>query len=397
MSSFNKLAVCSLTGVAAALMVQVAQAATVRVNDEMPMNLQLPGFTYVTSGDGLSSELRVNTDGFLFCANVLLGTDPESVTNVTLAPSHTRWTLPSVTDVRPPTAYSGGELLVNRSRSGQSIESSMVCHARGPQGQVNTPFSPYGNGIFQSGLESTAATQYANMVNWLPGANFSWAAPDWTQVPTDACSFDVTGGDQPAVAENTMCAAATGVRREGLQTYGRRAPTLWTKTTGSSFIYLARVDVRLGPQGDAPNVNFSLPDATRNLEDVPNSVDMQVRDGFDSNYLSSTGSWCFLTSLPADLGTSVCSGALVSGSLNGTLPADQAHVVLSLFPSSPAASFYVAVVRQITSDLPPISTPVAAVAVMADPGTMRHESGDGFTGDNVVFGFPQDGGFPRMH
>ncbi|MDQ2972826.1 MAG: hypothetical protein M3R20_07600, partial [Pseudomonadota bacterium] len=83
----------------------------------------------------------------------------------------------------------------------------------------------------------------------------------------------------------------------------------------------------------------------------------------------------------------VCSGAPVSGTLNGLL---QTKFTLSLFPAAQAASFYVAVVRPIIG-VPP-TTPVAAIAVMADPGTVRHDAGDSFTGDDVVFGFPTSAG-----
>ena len=64
-----------------------------------------------------------------------------------------------------------------------------------------------------------------------------------------------------------------------------------------------------------------------------------------------------------------------------------------------AKSLYVAIVRTKSTDpnnLPPISTPVAAIAAIADPGVVRHEGGDEFLGDDVVFGFPEGQGFPWM-
>ena len=390
--SVKKFAGCVFAGaVASVLSVPVAQAAaSLIVNDESPLTVQTPpGFSYITTGT--TSALSVTTDGYLFCANVYY---PQAMPNsqVALAPNHTRWTLPTAVDAQTVT-YTNGILRVNRPATGASLDTTLVCHERGPNGEIANPFSAYGAGVFADGFEAFAATQYANMVNWIPAPGFSWSAPNWTQVPTDPCNFDNSAADSPIDPETSLCTAATGVSA-GANGTDQRSATMWTQLSGASFIYLARIDGRLGAQTNGPNANFGTLASTQSVQASPNSVDTEVRDGFDSTYLSATGSYCLLNQLPTALTASVCSGAPVSGPLTGPM---QAHFSLSMFfPSAPATSFYVAVIRTVTSDLPPINTPVAAISVMADPGTVRHDGGDGFTGDDVVFGFPNGGGFSWM-
>jgi hypothetical protein len=203
----------------------------------------------------------------------------------------------------------------------------------------------------------------------------------------------MTSADSPHVDETTLCAAATGVRPGGGE-FGTRAPTMWTTTAGSNFIYLARIDARLGPQEVPPNSQFNGLMAPEQIEELPSNVDTQIRDGYDSQYLSAAGTYCFLSELPATLNASVCNGATYSGSLNGVLDEE---VSLSLsFPAAPATSFYVAVVRATTTDFPSIHTPIAGIAVMSDYLVVREEQGDAFVGDNVIFGFPGNGGFQWM-
>jgi hypothetical protein len=387
--SVKKFAGCALAAaVVSVLSVPAAHAAaTLMVNDEAP--LATPGFSYVTTGT--ATNLDVSTGGYLFCANVYYPPTVPSA-NVVLAPMHTRWTLPTAFDVQTAT-YTGGVLRVNKPLTGASLETSLTCHARGPNGEIANPYSGYGAGVFADGLE---ASQYAKMVNWIPAPGFNWSAPDWSQVPADPCNFDNSTTDSPIDPETSLCAAATGVSPGGTGGVGVRAATMWTQVVGSSFIYVARIDGRLGAQTSGPNANFGTLMSTQGVQDSSNAVDTAIRDGFDSTYLSATetSSYCLLDRLPTALTTSICNGAPVSGSFNGTL---QAKFTLSMFfPTAPATSFYVAVIRPVIGGLPPANTPVAAISVMADPGTVRHDGGDGFMGDDVVFGFPNGGGFSWM-
>lgn len=376
------------TGAAATvLMIPLAQAAQLAVNDEVPLTIVSPGFFYTTTQSSQVGNLSVTMDGYLFCANVIL--EEQDVSAVTMTPGHARWSLPSA--VVKSVAYSGGKLEINRSGNG-SEPTTLVCHARGPLGQIATPFSRWGRGVFGNGFDSLEANQYESLVNWMPVAGFDWNQPDWTQVPTDSCQFDMTPENSPAVEEGTLCAAAAGVR-PGQTAFGTRAPTMWTATHGSNFIYLARIDARLGAQSiDGSNSQFESPLSISDVEDVPSSINFKVRDGFDSQYLSPTGTYCFLSSLPATLTSSVCTGAPAGGPVDGTFDYSIALSVLT----TPTLSRYVAVIRSTTTNFPPIHTPIAAISIMSEPTTAREEQGDAFVGDNVIFGFPGGGGFPWM-
>jgi hypothetical protein len=331
MSSVMKVAGRAFAGAVVSLaMVPLAQAAKVAVNDEIPLTIQSPGFSYVTSNPGEASALSVTTDGYLFCANV--GDSAGNV--VTFAPGHARWTLPEA--FLKSVTYSGGELQINQSPTGASLVEPLACHARGAQGEIATPFSHFGNGIFLNGYEGLEETQYASMVNWSPVDGFDWSQPDWTQVPTDPCNFSMTSADSPHVDETTLCAAATGVRPGGSE-FGTRAPTMWTATAGSNFIYLARIDARLGPQEVPPNSQFNGLLAPEQIEELPSNVDTQIRDGYDSQYLTDTVTYCFLSELPATLNASVCNGAAFVQTKDGVI---EENVSLSLsFPAAPATSF----------------------------------------------------------
>lgn len=372
---------------ASVLMVPLAQAAQLAVNDEVPLTIVSPGFFYTTTQSSQAGNVSVTTDGYLLCANVIL--EEQDVSAVTMTPGHARWTLPSA--VVKSVGYSGGVLEINRSGSG-SEPSTLVCHVRGPQGQITTPYSRYGNGMFGNGFDSLEADQYASLVNWTPVEGFDWNQPDWSEVPTDSCNFDMTPEDSPAVEENALCAAAAGVR-PGETAFGNRAPTMWTATHGTNFIYLARIDARLGAQGvDGSNSQFESPLSTSGVNDVPSSITFKVRDGFDSQYLAPTGTYCFLNTLPATLTSSVCNGAAASGPVDGVFDYPIALSVLT----APTLSRYVAVIRSTTTNFPPIHTPIAALSIMSEPTTAREEQGDAFIGDNVIFGFPNNGGFPWM-
>lgn len=386
--SVNKLVRRVCTGAAASvLMVPLAQAAQLAVNDEAPLTIVSPGFSYVTEVAGQSSALAVATDGYMFCANV-----GESAPNIVkLAPSHARWSLPTayLLDAR----YSGGTLNVNRTSAG-SLEHSLSCQARGAHGQIFNPYSSFGVAIFNNGYEDLERTQYASMINWKPADGFDWSAPDWTEVPTDSCQFDMTPENSPHVAEPALCAAAAGITAGG--EFGVRAPKMWTWSSGSapgaSYIYLARIDVRLGGQViNVANEGFQV-DEEPGIQELPNSVAFEVRDGYDSQYLSDEHTFCLLNTLPASLSASTCNGnnpTPGSGIVSRTLTMD--------FETVTSLSRYLVVIRTKTADSPPINTPVAAVAVLSDPTVSRHEAGDTFAGDNVIFGFSVNGdGFPWM-
>lgn len=397
MSPIEKFVGCVLAGavVSVSIAPNAQASASLAINDETPLSVQTtPGFSYITSG--ASSVLSVTTDGYLFCANVYPDDpgNPPPTWPVTIAPGHNRWTLPTASDVQS-IAYAGSLLRVNKPANGLSPESTLVCHARGAQGDVSDAFSAYGDWVFRASMEAELSmnVQYGNMINWRPPAGFDWAQPGaWSLVPTDPCNFDRSAADSPMAPEATLCTTATGVRPGG--DFGTRAPTMWTQTNGGRFIYVARIDGRLGAQASAPNSNFAAP--LQQTAGSSNAINTTVRDGFDSAYLSGSGTYCLLRSLPVDpLTPAVCDGALVSGPLNGAL---QEHFYLSLFPNAPTASFYVAVVRSYNpNNPPPASTPIAAIAVMADPGTVRNDQGDEFVGDDVVFGFLNlSDGFPWM-
>ncbi len=385
--ALNKLVRRACMGAAASfLLVPLAQAAKLAVNDEAPLTIVSPGFDYNIL-TGPVGKLSVATDGYLFCANVILET--QDVSSVTMAPSHARWTLPEV--VIKSISYSGGQLRVNRSPTSVE-ESTLVCLARGPQGQIATPYSPFANGVFRNGYEGLEAVQYASLVNWQPVDGFDWAQPDWSEVPTDSCNFDMTPENSPEAEETALCAAATGIR-PGESEFGTRSPTMWTATHGANFIYVARIDARLGAQApNGSNAAFEAPLAPNGVDGIPSSINFKIRDGFDSQYLTSTGSYCFLDALPATLTSSVCTGAAVGDSINGVFDYTISLSVLT----APALSRYVAVIRSTTTDFPPIHTPIAAMAIMSEPTTARAEHGDSFVGDNVIFGFPGNGGFPWM-
>lgn len=369
------------TGAAASiLMVPLAQAAKLAVNDEALLNILSPGFSYTTETAGEASSLSVTTDGYVFCANA-----GQSASNVVkLAPSHPRWTLPDA--FLETTTYSGGTLFVNRPINGASIEHTLACQARGADGEVFNPFSRFGADIFRNSYEGKEATQYWSMVNWQPVDGFDWAAPDWTQVPTDSCQFEMTSADSPAVEESTLCAAATGVV-PGCE-FGTRSPKMWTAWNATHFIYAARIDLRVGAQqfGGA-NEGFQASEST--LGGLA-SVDFQIRDAYDSQFLDDNYTYCLLDALPASLSASTC---------NGNDPDSDIGYVsrkLTLDPETITSwSRYLVVIRTHTTDYAPTNSPVAAVAVLPDPQVARAEQGDSFTGDNVVFGF-YGLGFPWM-
>jgi hypothetical protein len=261
---------------------------------------------------------------------------------------------------------------------------------RGAHGQVFNPYSAFGVAIFSNSYEGLEPTQYASMINWKPVDGFDWSTPNWAEVPTDSCQFDMTPQNSPHVAEPALCAAATGIQPGG--EFGVRSPKMWTANAGANFIYLAPIDARLGEQEiNVANEGFES-QMPAGPNDLPNSIVFEVRDGYDSQYLQPGYTACFLNELPATLTAATCTG---------NQPFQDTGVVSTYIPLSfltiPSLSRYLVVIRTKTADFPPIQTPVAAVAILSDPMVSRTESGDTFAGDNVIFGFSLAGdGFPWM-
>ncbi len=369
------------TIVAAASFGQVAHAqVSLTINEEAPLSVlpsvKVPaGMSFATTT--LGTRLSVNTDGFLFCANVYYSSSPIPQTAVTLTPGHTTWTLPSAFDLQS-IAYSSGGLSVNRALNGASLQTSLSCRSRGPNGEITSPFSAFGD------------------VDWYTPA-------DWAQVPTDSCTFD-GNPNNPKTVEGSLCTAASGVRPSASGSlnngaYGDRAPTMWTwagPVSGANFVYLARVDTRFGQQTGGPNTHFPSASGPQ-TQALGSSVDVAIRDGYDSAMFQDSGQYCFLRSLPTTgFNAGVCAdpAAYFVGTLNGNL-----SETISVDSFAPAKSFYVAVIRQFKVTPPSMTSPlpVAAIAVLADPAVVREERGDGFTGDDVVFGFmPNSPGFSWM-
>ena len=396
MSPAKKFAGCVFAGAAASIpMVAAAQAVpTLMVNDESP--LALSAFSYVATGSS-TSELKVTSDGFLLCANV----GPTlPTTSKKLTPTRPRWMLPSVSDLQT-LGYNSGTLRVHKLTTASSIESTLTCAVRGADGTAASPYSPYGDLVFRDAFVPTRDRLYGNMVNWAPTAEFNGWAPKGdgvlSGVPTDPCTLDLNV-DTPLVTETSACVAATGVRPAAGQTYGERAATMWTAVSGTKFVYLVRIDARLGPQSGPSNGNFPPPPPVVNAP-AASSIDVAIRDAYDSNYLAPTASYCFLRALPAGtaLNANVCSDAamLSTHSANGVL---QERIGLDAAQFK-ATSRYLAVVRDIVpgGSLPAYETPIVAMAVFASPDVVRHEAGDAFTGDDVIFGFPYNSVFSWMH
>jgi hypothetical protein len=382
-----------LAAVAAASIIPAAEAVAAPhlvINGGAQIDIKSPpGFNYVATGSGAASTLNVTTEGYVFCANIGMIYQ----TPVSMQPQHERWSLPSANEIRS-VGYSGGTLSVNG-----NLDSSLACQVRGASGELATPFSGFGNMLFHDGYDPFAARQFSSLVNWQPDSAFSWAAPDWTQVPNDSCSWDMNP-NTPVVPESAVCAAATGVSQVAVGSqndtrFGDRAPTMWTATTTANFIYLARIDARFGPQDGAPNSHFPVGARPAPQPDSGSSIDIAIRDGYDSTYLAGAATYCLLRELPATLTDNVCSGQAVyfsdtlTGNLEERIPLDMGW--------TPAKSLYVAVVRQKSGGSSPATCqPTAAIAAIADPDVSRHEGGDEFIGDNVVFGFRPGDSFEWM-
>jgi hypothetical protein len=400
MPALKKSAVRYLAGFAASafLAPAICAAAQVKVNDEAPLDLQSPpGFTYVNQGS--VATLSIATDGFMMCANII-PSNGQALTNIGMAPQHGQWRFPTAVDLRS-VGYGNGTLAIGRSATGM-IDSYLVCHTAGPEGEILTPLA---DGVMRSGFDSKMVEQFTSLVNWIPGQGFSWSSPDWTQVPTDPCS---PSADQPArVTEDIACMSVSGSKPAGVGST-ERSPTIWTATDNVNFYYVVRVDARWGAQNLIDGTGSALPTGGGDRAPDGTSAEIKIAEAYNrgvvgvgGGYLGDTGQWCVLEDLPTALNGNMCSGAANSGVLNGPFVnsyADNFQFVVGLPPSAPRASFYMGFIRPIVSaQLPPIDEPVVAVSVLLDP-TVSGEGGDHFRGDDVAFGFlPTSQGFPWMH
>lgn len=383
----------------------VCAAAQVKINDEAPLDLQSPpGFTYTIGGT--NATLSVATDGFMACANIV--DDGQSMlTNISMVPQHGQWRFPAAVDLRS-VGYGSGTLAIGRNAQG-TISSALTCHTAGPEGEILEPLS---DGLMASGFDSKMVEQFSNLVNWVPGPGFSWSNPDWSQVPTDPCTPSV---DQPAREdESVSCGAVSGVQPGA--NGPERGPTLWTYTDLVNFYYVVRIDARWGSAtGGIQDTGSVLPTSTRQPQTQYGTkykvVEAYSRGvvGVGSGFLGDTGTWCLIESLPATLSSNVCSGAPMSGTLNGPFVSADAPgqdnnfaIQVSAPPSgSPRASFYMAFVRPIIGAPPPVDQPAVEVSILIDP-IIGSVGGDRFKGDDVAFGFipgsvGTNPGFPWMH
>ncbi|GAA0707533.1 hypothetical protein GCM10009105_06340 [Dokdonella soli] len=346
------------------------------------------GISYVQTSSN-ASALEVYTDGFLFCGNPLLGSTPATLITAhedqSFSPAHP-WFFQNAADV-PLVSYTGGVLSVNRDSAGAHW-TTLICQGVGAAGDAPTGLT---DGIFDNGWESTTATNYNHLVNWIPPAGFDWNTPDWTKVPTNPCISTVA---QPVrVVETAACAAVTGVRPASTAGLGVRAGTIWTATDATHFTYLFRVDARYGAQPTQAPTQFQLPTpASTSASTAPNGEAFFISDAYDSAFLTATGQYCFLTTLPTALNSSVCTGAQIYA-----LPLTYRTTVSPPPVGSGSTSFYVAVVRSIGQNTHTnFTTPVVGVSILVDPALVT-SGGNQFSGDDVAFGFmPGSTGFPWM-
>lgn len=377
----------------------VCAAAQVKVNDEAPLDLQSPpGFTYTTGG--ANATLSVATTGFMACANIADDGQP-MLTNINMVPQHGQWRFPAAIDLRS-VGYGNGTLAIGRNSQG-TISSALTCHTSGPEGEILEPLS---DGLMASGFDSKMVEQFTNLVNWVPGQGFSWSNPDWSQVPTDPCTPSV---DQPARAtEDVTCGAVSGAKPGASAAV--RSPTLWTYSDLVNFYYVVRIDARWGaPIGGVQDTGPVLPARTTQQPQTTYATQYKVVEaysrgvvGVGGGFLGDTGQWCLLESLPAALNSNVCSGAPVSGTLNGpfvSAPGDNNfQITVGAAPfAAPRVSFYMTFIRPIVGAPPSVDDPAVEVSVLIDP-TVGSVGGDRFKGDDVAFGFlPVSQGFPWMH
>lgn len=392
---------------------------TLVINDVLSVPLQSPS-QYVGLGAG-QSQLSVSADGFVLCANVDAGGGivPGAIT---LAPLLGPWALPTAVDVRA-LAFVGGTLSINAGASLGLLPTTLTCQVRDVDGRVASPFSTTGNFIFVDGFDvGLDILQRTYLVNWVPDTSlgFDWPgvnSPDWKQAPNDSCTWGTNPNtaltDVPQVSEASLCAAATGVRPVGTTSqndtrYGDRSLTMWTSSTtvGNQFVYIARIDTRLGaqPPGDLPNSHFLNMGPNAPLASV---VDVAIRDAYDGNYLMAGGTYCLRNELPTpvpgqplQIPDNVCAAGDPHVYYTGTLPAADGGILserVSLIPAAKAQSLFVVVMRQKKpGGVIGSCRPAAAIAVLPSPDVSINEAGDSFIGDDVVYGFRNTDSFEWM-
>lgn len=135
---------------AAGLLSQSADAQTsLIVNDASPLAIVAPGMSYAVSGSAIN--LRVPTNGFLFCANPLPPSQSPQFSAISLTPAHGNWVMPVANDVYTFSYGAGGNLLrINNNPFSGVSASSLVCHTANAQGW---PISPFENGLFYDTFE----------------------------------------------------------------------------------------------------------------------------------------------------------------------------------------------------------------------------------------------------
>lgn len=391
MSSVKSWVACLTAGVAAcgsagALAQSVPTLVIGRQSQPIQTTTSVPsGLVYQTTGTQ-TSTLSAYTEGFLFCDNI--GIEPSAVTlalgheDQSFNPAHP-WAQPSALALN--FAYSGGNFVINPTLD----TSTLVCHSLSKAGEMAAGLT---DGIFDNGYDSRTETNYNHLVNWNPTSGFDWNAPDWSEVPADACSW--TAYEQAKAPEDVGCAALLGVRPGP-----ERAPIMWTATNGITFTYVFRVDTRFGtpPIGEQSVLELPFLNSTDELDGSAARMQVRVRDAYDSTFLSdASATYCSFTNLPATLDSNVCATAGVSAAPlpNGFL--DVSFAVGQQLPDQVAQSFYVAVNRHVVGAHANVVTPTVAAMIFVDPA-VTPEGADKFSGDDVVFGFmPTSNGFPWM-
>ena len=396
-----------------------ASPSTLVINDVVSVPLQWPS-QYV--GLGVGSQLSVSSGGFLLCANVDTGGGivPGSIK---LAPLHGTWALPRAVDVRT-LSFADGVLRINAGAASGALPTTLTCQVRDADGRVVSPYNPFGNFIFKDGFDiHRDILQRSYLVNWIPDASlaFTWpavTAPAWKQAPNDSCTWGSNANtgltDVPQLDEQALCAAATGVRPLMAGSlndarYGDRSLTMWTSSTssGNQFVYIARIDTRLGaqPAGDLPNSHFlNLPPLAPSATHA-SVVDVAIRDAYDGDYLMAGGTYCLRNELPVAAGLSqipddVCDPADPHVYYSAALPGTDGGTLserVSLIPAAKAQSMFLVVMRnKKPGGVIGSCRPAAAIAVLPSPDVSIYEGGDAFIGDDVVYGFRNADSFQWM-
>ena len=161
------------------------------------------GISYLQTGSS-SSALKVYTQGFLFCGNVGDG-GSSSGSSLVLTAAHEDQAFTPTAHAWKFGAANAGTFAYTGSQLSVTPASNLSCLSTSNDGAVASGLY---EGIFDNGYDSSAETNFRHLVNLNPATGFNWSAPDWTQVPADACGADAY--QQARVPEDTACAAVTG-------------------------------------------------------------------------------------------------------------------------------------------------------------------------------------------